>query len=416
MPHASTAPTRALRALSNGSAAGTSIELFAGGGGLALGLHEARFRHLVVNELDGRSCDTLRANLAEDVSFPSLNGTNPGRWPLAEADVAELDLRRFEGEVDVLAAGAPCQPFSLGGLHRGDEDPRNLFPQVFRAIRATRPRAILLENVRGITREAFRPYFDYILDQLRAPHLSPRRGEDWTEHKARLAGHLARRAKDLGRRYDVQYRVVNAADYGVPQTRQRVFMVAVRADLGINWEWPAPTHSEDALLRAKHDGSYWEEHGLDPRPDDHDPRITSARLARWDQSDSNKKALRWRTLRDALKGLPEPVEGRECAEVANHVGIPGARLYKGHSGNPIDRPAKTIKAGVHGVPGGEHVLVYENGTHRYMTVRECARVQGFPDRYVFEGPRSEAMRQIGNAVPVTLARVMGKTLAQRLHL
>jgi DNA (cytosine-5)-methyltransferase 1 len=74
--------------------------------------------------------------------------------------------------------------------------------------------------------------------------------------------------------------------------------------------------------------------------------------------------------------------------------------YHGHTGNPIDRPAKTVKAGVHGVPGGEHVLVRDDGSYRYLTVRECARLQGFPDCYRFEGPRSEAMRQTGTALPI----------------
>ena len=133
----------------------------------------------------------------------------------------------------------------------------------------------------------------------------------------------------------------------------------------------------------------------------------------------------WRTLRDALKGrldgemfmpLPEPREGIDYPGVTNHVGIPGARLYKGHSGNPLDWPAKTIKAGVHGVPGGEHVICLDNGDHRYMTVRECARVQTFPDSWFFAGPRSEASRQIGNAVPVRLARIMGEAIAESLRL
>ena len=114
--------------------------------------------------------------------------------------------------------------------------------------------------------------------------------------------------------------------------------------------------------------------------------------------------------------LPEPEDGVESPKIKHHVGIPGARLYKGHSGNPLDWPAKTIKAGVHGVPGGEHVICLDNGGHRYMTVRECARVQTFPDPWVFKGPRSEASRQIGNAVPVRLARIMGKAIAASLEI
>ena len=414
MARASTTPKRALRALP-GQSVGASVELFAGGGGLALGLHEAKFRHLLVNELNGRACETLRANLGTDVSFPSLNGTPPGRWPLAEADIAGLDLSSFEGQVDLLAAGAPCQPFSLGGRHRGDEDERNLFPQVFRVIRDLRPPAILLENVRGLTRTAFAPYFNYILDQLRAPHLAARSGEDWIDHRDRLVTRLAsKRRLDPTDTYEVSFKLVNAADYGVAQTRQRIFIVAFRSDLGIKWEWPTETHSEEALLRAKHDGTYWEEHDMEPRPDSEDPKITASRVARWGDAKVSKRPKRWRTLRDELRDLPEPVEHDPDPPVANHIGVPGARLYHGHTGNPIDRPAKTVKAGVHGVPGGEHVLVRTDGTYRYLTVRECARVQGFPDRYQFKGPRSEAMRQIGNAVPVALARVMGAAIAKHL--
>ena len=97
--------------------------------------------------------------------------------------------------------------------------------------------------------------------------------------------------------------------------------------------------------------------------------------------------------------------------IPNHVGIPGARSYKGHEGSRYDEPAKTLKAGGHGVPGGENMLLRDDGTVRYFTVRESARLQTFPDTYVFSGSRSEAMRQIGNAVPVVVAEL----LARKLH-
>jgi DNA (cytosine-5)-methyltransferase 1 len=372
----------------------TSIELFAGGGGLALGVHEAGFRHLLVNEFDARACDTLRANLDGDTLVPG--------------DVRAIDWAPFRGGVDLVAGGAPCQPFSLGGLHRGDADHRNMFGEVFRALREVRPRAVLLENVRGLLRASFRPYFEYILAQLRAPHLPAAPGEHWTDHAARL--HRAGDAADPSERYDVAYRLVNAADHGVAQTRQRVFIVGFRADLGVRWEFPLETHSEDALLWDQLHGPYWDEHGLPPRSPVKIARARRARLL----GEARPDTPRWRTVRDALGDLPQPVTGAEHPAVLNHVGVPGARLYRGHTGNPIDRPAKTVKAGVHGVPGGEHVLVREDGGFRYMTVRECAHLQGFPDSYRFAGPRSEAMRQIGNAVPVTLARVMAGAVLARL--
>jgi DNA (cytosine-5)-methyltransferase 1 len=387
------------------SAVGASVELFAGGGGLALGVHEAGFQHLLVNELDRRACETLRANVAED--FEALSEED--RWPLLAGDVAAIDWAPFEGRVDLLAGGAPCQPFSLGGRHRGDEDRRNLFPEVFRALREVRPRAFLLENVRGLTRESFRPYFDYILDQLREPYRSPKPGESWKRHKARLERQGPPQGDDHDR-YAVYTRVVNAADYGLPQNRHRVLIVGFREDLGVEWTWPEATHSRQALVWAQAHGDYWKEHGI--------RAISTANAvgaSRDHQRIEREPAEdRWRTLRDAIKDLPEPVDGKEHPTIANHVGVPGARLYQGHTGNPLDWPAKTVKAGVHGVPGGEHVLVRPDGTHRYLTVRECARLQGFPDSYRFIGPRSEAMRQIGNAVPVPLARLIAARIADKL--
>jgi DNA (cytosine-5)-methyltransferase 1 len=384
------------------SAAGTSIELFAGGGGLALGVHDAGFQHLLVNELDRRACETLRENVAEDIESHS----NDERWPLLAGDVAAIDWDSFEGRVDLLAGGAPCQPFSLGGRHRGDQDKRNLFPEVFRALREVRPRAFLLENVRGLLRESFRPYFDYILDQLHEPYLSPKRGETWERHKARLERQGPPRGAESDR-YVVYKLLVNAADYGLPQNRHRVLIVGFREDLGIEWTWPEATHSREALLWAQAHGSYWKEHGI------RDPTGSGARRGQ-PRLERKPTELPWRTLRDAIKGLPEPVDGKEHPTIANHVGTPGARLYQGHTGNPLDWPAKTVKAGVHGVPGGEHVLLRDDGTHRYLTVRECARLQGFPDSYRFTGPRSEAMRQVGNAVPVPLARLIAVRIADKL--
>lgn len=369
---------------------------------MALGVHEAGFQHLLVNELDRRACETLRENVAEDFEIQ----TDDERWPLLAGDVTAIDWSPFEGRVDLLAGGAPCQPFSLGGRHLGDRDKRNLFPEVFRALREVRPRAFLLENVRGLLRESFRPYFDYIVDQLREPYLSPKRRESWERHKARLERRASPRGSESDR-YVVHRLLVNAADYGVPQNRHRVLIVGFREDLGIEWTWPEATHSRTALLWSQASGSYWKEHDI-ARPD-----AARARRGR-PKLEPRPTELRWRTLRDAIKDLPEPVDGEEHPTIANHVGIPGARLYAGHTGNPLDWPAKTVKAGVHGVPGGEHVLIRDNGTHRYLTVRECARLQGFPDSYRFAGPRSEAMRQIGNAVPVTLARLIAARIADKL--
>jgi DNA (cytosine-5)-methyltransferase 1 len=133
--------------------------------------------------------------------------------------------------------------------------------------------------------------------------------------------------------------------------------------------------------------------------------------------------LPWRTLRDALAGIdgqrPLPAvppayldrKERFLGGFTDHVGWPDARIYPGHTPNELDRPAKTVKAGVHGVPGGESVILLDDGGCRYMTVRETARVMTFPDDWKLEGPRGEKMRQLGNAVPVLLGEVFARAVA-----
>lgn len=119
------------------------------------------------------------------------------------------------------------------------------------------------------------------------------------------------------------------------------------------------------------------------------------------------------TVRDAICDLPDP-EKRTWNHVANHNFNPGARSYVGHTGSPLDEPGKTLKAGDHGVPGGENMIARADGSVRYFTVREAARLQTFPDDYTFRGAWTEAMRQLGNAVPVRLAEAVARSVAQKL--
>ena len=129
----------------------TSVELFSGAGGLALGIELAGFRHHVLFELDEDACDTLEVNAR-------LGAVVKRPWKVHRGDVREFDYKPYAGRTTLLAGGAPCKPFSLGGLQRGEKDDRNLFPEVFRAIRTLRPEAILLENVRNLAGRSFRPY------------------------------------------------------------------------------------------------------------------------------------------------------------------------------------------------------------------------------------------------------------------
>ena len=235
--------------------AGTCIELFSGGGGLAVALHNTGFRHLLVNESNRRACATLRANSAVDfLSDEGLPSTLADPWPLIEGGIQHVDFAPFAGEVDVVAGGVPCQPFSLGGAHRGHQDERNLWPEFNRCVRETRPRVIIAENVRGLLRPSFEPYWDYIRRELAAPFEQRLEGEPWVDHDRRLAKAL-RTGGDPTERYDIAFKLVNAADYGVPQVRWRVVLVGFRQDLGVSWKFPAPTHSGGALLRSQLSGS-----------------------------------------------------------------------------------------------------------------------------------------------------------------
>jgi DNA (cytosine-5)-methyltransferase 1 len=384
---------------------GTSIELFTGGGGLALAMHEARFRHLLAVEWDERACSTLLGNVADPFSAGKPDPLSVhDRWPLLHSDVHRVDFSQWRDAVGVVAGGVPCQPWSLGGVHKGYDDSRNLWPELFRCVRETRPLAIVAENVKGLLRSSFKPYYEYILRELSAPFERRVDGEDWHDHDHRLREALDRPPGDPSERYDVTFRLVNAADYGVPQIRWRVFVVAFRQDLGLRgWQFPLPTHSDAALRRAQESGEYWAGHRLTPRG------ICAPSLI-----PAPEMLLPWRTLRDAITGLPAPIIGEEAPGWRHHIGWPGAREYPGHTPNDLDRPAKTVKAGVHGVPGGEGVVRMDDGSIRYLTVREVARVMTFPDNWWLAGPRGEQMRQLGNAVPVALGRVIANSVADAL--
>lgn len=403
---------------------GTSVELFSGGGGLALAMHEAGFRHLLVNEYAKRACETLLGNRAvkrkgED-HLPESIGDD---WPLIEGDVRDVDFEYLKG-VDVVAGGPPCQPFSLGGVHKGTEDARNMFPELFRVVRDTQPKAVICENVRGLLRPSFKPYFDYILRELSLPFEERVDGTTWEEHDALLRARADEVPSEPKQRYVVIPMPVNAADFGVPQVRNRVIIVAFRSDLGITEEiWradfmPKPTHSQSALIRSQRDGFYWERHKVRAG-------VRRAFMESLPAATPLEDGLRpWRTLRDALYGNPDRpwedplpakvVNGQEHPKWLHHIGWPGARIYAGHTPNLLDRPAKTVKAGVHGVPGGESVMMPDSGGHRYMTVRETARAMTFPDQWRLHGPRGEQMRQLGNAVPVALGKVFADAVAEAL--
>lgn len=379
-----------------------SVELFAGGGGLALGTHLAGFTTEVVAEWDRWSCDTVRRNKA--AGHPLVSNVD-----VREGDVRSVDWSKIPEGIDLVSGGPPCQPFSGGGKGGAADDPRDMFPATAEVIRQLRPRAFIIENVRGLTRSAFADYYSYIQLRLAHPELAPREGEEWAHHLARLQAEHTSVSSDL--QYRVLPTLVNAADYGVPQQRWRVFFVGFRSDVDAEWSFPPPTHSQLALRYSQDVGDYWDRHKVAKKR-----RVSNwPNLAPLTTSMDGGAILGkpWRTVRDALEGLPKPtLKGSRL--FLNHILQPGARSYPGHTGSPLDAPSKALKAGVHGVPGGENMIRYADDSVRYYTVREAARLQTFPDRYELHGPWGEAMRQLGNAVPVRLAETVAASV--RVHL
>ena len=166
-----------------------------------------------------------------------------------------------------------------------------------------------------------------------------------------------------GLKYNVMYKLVNAVDYGVPQNRERVFIIGFRSDVSVDWRWPMPVSARRTIAE------------------------TIGHL-------------------DAISDKNRP---------SDHKVIHGAREYPGHSGSDYNAPSKTIKAGAHGVPGGENMIRFPDGSLRYMTIHEAKLIQTFPPDYTICGSWGEAMRQIGNAVPVKLAELMGAQIRLALE-
>jgi DNA (cytosine-5)-methyltransferase 1 len=358
-----------------------SIELFSGAGGLALGLHDAGFRHQALYEWNAAAIETLLYN--QKMGHPSLHDCK-----IIRSDVREVDFTKYRG-IDLVAGGPPCQPFSMGGKAAGMNDSRDMFPQAIRAVAQAQPRAFIFENVRGLLRPAFSNYVEYIRLQMEFPEFPTSNNVSWDQNLRRLERHKERVGNSAGGlRYRVHVHQANAADYGIPQQRHRVFFVGFRSDVTTDWSFPSPTHADKPLLRT-------------------------GETTTLGKKNTQSELLPWVTLNQAIRDLPSPAS-RAAKNWHNHVFQQGAKIYPGHTGSALNRPAKALKAGDHGVPGGENMIAYPDGSVRYLTVRESARVQTFPDDYVFLGSWTEAMRQLGNAVPKNLAAIVGKSVAKAL--
>jgi DNA (cytosine-5)-methyltransferase 1 len=283
-----------------------------------------------------------------------------------------------------------------------------MFPEAVRAVREARPRAFVFENVKGLTRASFLPYFEYVKLQMEHPEMIAKAGESWEDHLRRLEQHHTSRVRP-GLHYQVVTKLLNSANFGVPQRRERVLFVGFRDDVDARWSFGQGNYTQEALVWDQLFGDYWERHKV-PRK----WRVLEGRAAQMSKKlskDDKPDALPWVTTRDAIGDLPDPEKKHS---IDDHRFQPNAKAYPGHTGSYLDESSKTLKAGVHGVPGGENMLRRADGSVRYFTVREGARIQTFPDNYKFHGAWTECMRQLGNAVPAELARVVGESVAERL--
>jgi DNA (cytosine-5)-methyltransferase 1 len=326
------------------------IDLFAGAGGLSLGLAQAGFVVSAAVECDGDACKTFAATHRHT--------------DLLETDIRALNFHKYRG-IDLVAGGPPCQPFSSGGKRLGNADDRDLMPSFIRVIEEARPRAFLMENVPGLGTTGRASYFNAVLSVLR------------------------------GLQYTVSSAVLNAADYGVPQKRRRLFVVGL-LNAERQYEFPSPSHGPRGRKPHVNVGAV-----LDPKACLGEPNPSIIVYAK----------------RPDLR--PSPYDGH---------------LFNG-GGRPIDldAPCHTILASAGGnkthfldtwaeVPQ-YHLHLLQGGTprkgtlpgSRRLTVQESALIQTFPKSMKFSGSRSSQYTQVGNAVPPRLARSLGCVLKNTLN-
>lgn len=304
-----------------------AVELCAGAGGQALGLEQAGFAHRGLFENDPHACATLRLNRPQ--------------WPVFEHDLfQDFDFNPFFG-VDLLAGGLPCPPFSVAGKQLGERDERNLFTRGVMIAGIIRPEAVMFENVRGMLDPSFAPYRDWIEQQL----------------------------ETIG--YQVRWKLLHASDYGVPQLRPRVVMVALKRRYASHFQWPTPVTERLSLGQAI--GDLLAERG-------------------WTQIES------WRERADRI--APTIVGGS-----------------KKHGGPDLG-PTRARKAwaefGIDGRSIAEEAPDANFTGMPRLTVRMTARVQGFPDSWAFSGKKTASYRQVGNAFPPPVACAVGKAIATAL--
>ena len=305
----------------------SSVEMCAGAGGQALGLEQANFRHEALIEIEKPFCETLLLNRP--------------KWNVCNEDLSKFDGRAYKG-AELLAGGLPCPPFSVAGKQLGAKDERNMFPSALRLVDEIRPRAIMIENVRGFLDPVF---------------------EDYREK-------LKKQFKKLG--YETDWRLLNSSDFGVPQLRPRVVIVALNKDLADHFDWTK-------LKRCN-------------------PPTVGQTLFDIMSQNGWLEADKWREKAD---GIAPTIVG-------------GSKKHGGPDLGPTRAKRAWASFGVNGMTIAEESPdKYFVGMPR-LTIRMVARLQGFPDDWKFVGKKTIAYRQVGNAFPPPVARAVAEQISSAL--
>lgn len=344
--------TKNVIALDTEGRTATSIELFAGAGGLALGLEQAGFNNILLNEKDKWACQTLRLNRPD--------------WQVLESPIEDMDFTVYRDKIDLVTGGFPCQAFSYAGSKGGFEDTRGtLFFEFARAVQEIRPKIMVGENVRGLL----------------------------NHDKGRTLATIKKVIDDIGYHL-IEPRVLHAKYYRVPQKRERLILVGIRKDLidSIHFEWPEPEEREYTLADGLKKGVLY------------DTDVP--------QSEGQKYPEKKKVVLDLVpaggywRDLPE--------EIAKAYMKKSYYLGGGKTGMARrlawDAPSLTLTCS----PAQNQTERCHPDETRPLTVREYARIQTFPDTWEFAGSASQQYKQIGNAVPVNLAKSLGVSLLSAL--
>jgi DNA (cytosine-5)-methyltransferase 1 len=372
----------------------TSIEICAGAGGQAVGLHQAGFGHLALVEIDKYAVETLELNIEDHEVWA---------WERENCDVLSADVKNFEPfrdlqkgadllkqrGLDLLAGGVPCPPFSHAGKQLGKADERDLFPRMLELVEILKPRAVMIENVRGIMDPKFSDYRDWIKAKLQG---------------GTYLGDDGQIVSEEGLGYTVsRWGVLEASNFGVPQLRPRAILVAFRDDVikDLKYEWPTATHEEPVSVAESLEPSMRErfERYFDGA---HDKRAREA-FGRW--------LMRARERDAELKG-----KGGGIAPTL----VGGSKKHGGADLGPSRAKAAWKQLGISGMGVANDIdtcakkqtegrdLFGPDGP--MLTVRQAAIIQGFPAEWDFSGGKTAQYRQVGNAFPPPVAKAVGKSI------